>query len=58
MTDVQQNGGAIDQEMQDVVADVDVEGIEDYTEPQRIRVVCIFLARMIVTHDSRKLISI
>ncbi|KAF1346472.1 DNA-directed RNA polymerase I and III 14 KDA polypeptide [Delphinella strobiligena] len=38
MTDVQQNGGAIDQEMQDVVADVDVEGIEDYTEPQRIRV--------------------
>lgn len=44
MTDIQQNGGAIDQEMQDVVAGVDVEGIEDYTEPQRIRVVCIFYA--------------
>ena len=40
MTDMQQNGGAIDQEMQDVVAGVDTEGVEDYTEPQRIRVVC------------------
>lgn len=58
MTDVQQNGGAIDQEMQDVVAGVDVESIEDYTEPQRIRVVCILYAQVIGIHDNRKLIRV
>ena len=36
----QQNGGATDQEMQDVVAGAEVDGVDEFVEPQRIRVVC------------------
>lgn len=39
MSSVQQeNGGAADQEMQDAVVGAE-DGLEEYTEPQRIRVV-------------------
>lgn len=41
MSDHQENGGAVDQEMQDVIAgaDVEVESVDEFVEPQRIRVV-------------------
>lgn len=47
----QENAGAVDQEMQDVVAGVDIDAVEEeYAEPQRIRVVSISLPE--VTEDA------
>lgn len=46
MSSVQQeNGGAADHEMQDAVAGAEVDGAEvEVVEPQRLRVVCLFLS--------------